>query len=128
MQKPSENVTEKKVLEVADQRGGSVWPFGCYTDVADLKVLPHEQVERRAGVGSDDADAAAAAPQQPQTQVGTLLGLLLKQQFRKLQKQREVNSPCLDKRQTAEEMGHIWSKASLTFDTSALWVAKQCWR
>lgn len=107
MQKPSQNVTDNKVLDVADQRGGSAWPLGGYTYVADLKVLPHKQVERRAGVGSDDADAAAAAPQQPQTQVGTLLGLLLKQQLRKLQKQREVSPPCLDKRQTAEEMVHI---------------------
>lgn len=107
MQKPSQKVTDDKVLDVADQRGGSVWPFSCDTYVADLKVLPHEQVERRAGVGSDDADAAAAAPQQPQAQVSTLLGLLLKQQLRKLQKQREVNPTCLDKRQNTEEMVHI---------------------
>lgn len=92
MQKPSQSVTCNEVLAVADPRGGSVWPFRCDTDVADLKVLPHKQVERRAGVGSDDADAAAAAPQQPQTQVSTLLGLLLKQQLRKLQKQSGVNS------------------------------------
>lgn len=95
------------MLDVADQRGGSVWPFRCYTHVADLKILPHKQVERSTGVGSDDADAAAAAPQQPQTQVSTLLRLLLKQQFRKLQKQREVNSTCPAKAQTAEEMVHI---------------------
>lgn len=43
-------------------------------------------------MGSDGADAAAAAPQQPQTQVGTLLRLLLEQQFRKLQKRRGVSS------------------------------------
>lgn len=58
------------------------------TNVADLKVLPHEEVEGGAGVGSDGADAAAAAPQQSQTQVGTLLRLLLEQQFRKLQRRR----------------------------------------
>lgn len=37
-------------------------------------------------MGPDDAYAAAAAPQQSQTQVSTLLRLLLKQQLRKLQK------------------------------------------
>lgn len=102
MPKPSQNVSDSEVLDAADGRGGSAWPFRCDTYVADLKVLPHEQVERGAGVGSDDADAAAAAPQQPQTQVSTLLGLLLKQQLRKLQEQREVNSTRWDKCQTAE--------------------------
>lgn len=53
-------------------------------------------------MGSDDADAAAAAPQQPQTQVSTLLRLLLKQQFRKLPTQREVNSTGPDQRQAAD--------------------------
>ena len=49
--------------------------------VADLKILPHEEVEGGAGVGADGADAAATAPQQPQAKVCTLLCLLLKQQL-----------------------------------------------
>lgn len=66
-------------------------------------------------MGSDDADAAAAAPQQPQTQVSTLLRLLLKQQLRKLQKQSKVNSTCLNKRQTAEERVQIRSESHLGY-------------
>lgn len=61
-----------------------------WTHVADLKVLPHEEVERGAGVGPDGTDAAAAAPEQPQTQVGTLLRLLLEQQLGELRRRRET--------------------------------------
>lgn len=60
------------------------------THIANLKVLPHEQVEGSAGVGADDADAAAAAPQQPETEVGALLRLLLKQQLGKLPEQEKA--------------------------------------
>lgn len=35
-------------------------------------------------MGSDGADATATIPQEPQAQVSTLLGLLLKQQLWKL--------------------------------------------
>lgn len=37
------------------------------THIANLKILSHEEVEGCAGVGSDDANATAAAPQQSQT-------------------------------------------------------------
>lgn len=39
-------------------------------------------------MGSDGTDATAAAPQQSQTQIGALLRLLLKQQFRKLHREK----------------------------------------
>lgn len=58
-----------------------------YTHIANLKVLPHQEVEGCAGVRSDGAYAAAAAPQQAQTQVSTLLGFLLEQQLGKLQRE-----------------------------------------
>ena len=54
------------------------------THIADLEVLPHEQVERGGSVRADGADAAAAVSQQAQTQVSTLLRLLLKQQLGEL--------------------------------------------
>lgn len=52
--------------------------------ISNLKVLSHEEVEGGACVGSDGADATATVPQEPQAQVSTLLGLLLKQQLWKL--------------------------------------------
>lgn len=57
------------------------------THVANLKVLPHEEVQGGTGVGPNGTYAAAAAPQQSQTQISTLLCLLLKEQFRKLHNQ-----------------------------------------
>lgn len=59
------------------------------TYIANLKVLPHEEVEGGTGVGSDGAYAAAAAPQQSQAQISTLLRFLLKEQLRKLHGPRE---------------------------------------
>lgn len=49
------------------------------TYIANLKVLPHEEVEGSTGMGSDRAYAAAAAPQQSQTQISTLLCFFLKE-------------------------------------------------
>lgn len=63
--------------------GHRLAPCG-HTHVADLEVLPHEQVQGGAGVGADGAHAAAAVAEQPQAQVSTLLGLLFKQELREL--------------------------------------------
>lgn len=61
------------------------------THVANLEVLPHEEVQGGTGVGPDGVDAAAAVPQEPQAQVCTLLCLLLKQQLRELENSRGGN-------------------------------------
>lgn len=65
--------------------------FVSSTHVANLKVLPHEEVEGGAGMGPDGTYAAAAAPQQSQTQISTLLRFFLEQKFRKLHRQREIH-------------------------------------
>lgn len=67
-----------------------VRPIEACTHVSDLEILPHQEVKGGAGVSPDGPDAAAAAPQEPQTKVGALLRLLLKQQLRKLQRQSRV--------------------------------------
>lgn len=52
---------------------------GAETYIANLEVLPHEQVERGGRVTPDGADAAAAVTQEAQAQVGTQLRVLLEQ-------------------------------------------------
>ncbi len=64
--------------------------------ISNLKVLSHEEVEGGAGVGSDCADATATIPQEPQAQVSTLLGLLLKQQFWKLNTHYDLDTVTRD--------------------------------
>lgn len=56
------------------------------TYISDLKVLPHEQVERSGGVTPDGADAAAAVTQETQAQVGAQLRVFFKQHLWELDK------------------------------------------
>lgn len=60
------------------------------TYISDLKVLPHEQVERSGGVTPDGADAAAAVTQEAQAQVGTQLRVLLEQHLWELDETRQT--------------------------------------
>lgn len=60
------------------------------TYISNLKVLPHEEVERGGGVTPDCADAAAAVTQETQAQVGTQLRVLFKQHLWELDKHTQV--------------------------------------
>lgn len=76
----------------------------------------------------DGPDAAAAAPQEPQAQVGTLLRLLLEQQLRKLHgNAKPHHAHALQLKDRTGANGDETLQV-LTFDTSARCVAKQCCR
>lgn len=81
--------------------GGCCHPL---THVSNLKVLPHEEVEGGAGVGSDGTYATAAAPQKSQAQVCTLLRLFFKQKFRELKTQIHFITP---PKKTMVSMPHV---------------------
>lgn len=61
----------------------------AHTDVANLKVLSHEEVEGGGGVAPDASHAAAAVSEEAETEVSTQLGILLEQHLGELNRNTE---------------------------------------